>query len=199
MGTSKNGSNGGAPGGTRSGRGAEAQALAELLTRLQVHSELLKRDVLRLQQALAEINTAMTTSLDRVERLRSNTERLKAAFERSRSMPPRTAQKPPFGNRMAKPATEDRRAGRDRRSGCDRRRAADEPTGLMRWIEGTSLDRRKGGDRRRAQDRRRPQGSCRSPAPSVPRAKKAPPALTAKVVSLAAERAKRKAMHSPGL
>jgi hypothetical protein len=120
--------------------------MRELVVRLQDHSDSLRRDIRRLQRALVEINGAIALSLERVERLRANTDRLHAIFGGvSDNGGPGEEDKP----------REDRRSGAERRSGGERRRARSEVTGLLRWIEGTSLDRRKGPDRRLAEDRRR--------------------------------------------
>lgn len=74
--------------------GDEAQVLAELLTRLQAHSQSLQRDIRRLQGALSDIHGAMATSLDRAERLRLASERLRTAFRTSRG----ACSPPPTGN-----------------------------------------------------------------------------------------------------
>lgn len=147
-------SSGGQGGGTFSGRspgskscgGASEALLKELVARLQEHSKSLRRDIRRLQRALVEINGAIALSLDRVERLRANTDRLHAIFG---DVPQDDGQ-----SEESKPR-KDRRSGAERRTGGDRRRARSEVTGLLRWIEGTSLDRRRAPERRTAQDRRR--------------------------------------------
>jgi hypothetical protein len=118
--------------------------LKELVLRLQDHSDSLRRDIRRLQRALVEINGAIALSLGRIERLRANTERLHAIFG-----DPHDSQ-----GEEDKPR-KDRRSAIERRSGAERRRAGSEASGLLRWIEGTSLDRRKARDRRLAADRRK--------------------------------------------
>lgn len=130
------------------GKGCEDASealLKELVARLQQHSDSLQRDIRRLQRALAEINGAIALSLDRVERLRANTERLYAVFGMGHD----------DGEGDKKKPVPDRRSGAERRSGVDRRRARSEVSGLLRWIEGTSLDRRKVRDRRKSGERRK--------------------------------------------
>lgn len=120
-----------------------AAALAELATVLQAHSESLRRDISRLQRALSEINGAMALSLDRADRIRLNTDRLRSIV---RGVAPGDADRSP---------PQERRTAGDRRSGQDRRRPPEQVSGVLRWIAGTSLDRRVGADRRTAtQDRR---------------------------------------------
>jgi hypothetical protein len=119
--------------------------LKELIGRLQDHSNSLQHEILRLQRALVEINGAIALSLERVERLRSNIEKLQAIFGI------------PDGGRWVEEENprEDQRSGIERRSGAERRCARSDVRGLLRWIEGTSLDRRKASDRRNAGDRRK--------------------------------------------
>ncbi|TVS00156.1 MAG: hypothetical protein EA406_01205 [Rhodospirillales bacterium] len=173
---------------------SSADALAELATLLQAHSESLRRDICRLQRALSEINGAMALSLERADRIRLNTDRLRSIV---RSSKPSTGGEPRWPR--------ERRSGMDRRSGNDRRRDAREISGLLRWIEGTSLDRRSGVDRRSATaDRRggaaaaaapkRPPDAAATPKPAAPAGTDATadPADCGRVVSLAAyRRAKR--------
>jgi hypothetical protein len=172
-----------------------AAALNEVAARLQAHSEALKRDIHRLQRALADINTAMAMSAKSVERLRTSTDKLRATFGDGKGFGRRLPPDPPAADRAPKPPLENRRSGDERRSGAERRRAAAEVGGLLRWIEGTSLDRRKGGDRRRTTDRRRSESAGPPPRPSRPQAARADQRSRfdeANVVSLAAARAKRK-------
>jgi hypothetical protein len=149
--------------------------LKELIGRLQEHSDLLRREIRRLQRALAEINGAIALSLDRVERLRSNVERLQAVFGVV------------GGGRQDEKRREEQRSGFERRSGAERRRARSDVTGLLRWIEGTSLDRRKAADRRNTEDRRNTvQNSVQSDQPLAPRRR------AGEVISLADYRRARK-------
>ena len=180
---------GGQDGGTRGGRlfggkshdDTNAVVLKELIGRLQDHSDLLRREIRRLQRALAEINGAIALSLERVERLRSNMERLQAIFGGGQNEKPR----------------EDQRSGFERRAGAERRRARSNVTGLLRWIEGTSLDRRKVPDRRNVGDRRKTvQGSVQSEPIVVPRA---PRRRLGEVISLADYRRSRTAVSRPQL
>lgn len=191
--TGNKGSGTGATGGTP--EDASAAALAELVTRLQAHSESLRRDIRRLQRALSEINGAMVLSLDRVERLRTNTERLRSIFGTGSD------------DLVEGTTRRERRSGADRRSGLDRRRDAMEVAGLMRWIEGTSLDRRKGGERRSPVDRRQHQDTA--PQQQIPFAARRRASLCSgqqrssdqeedgHVVSLADYRKSRKAQSKP--
>lgn len=148
MKSSDGGQGGGISSGNRQDRkgceDASEALLKELVARLQQHSESLQRDIGRLQRALAEINSAIALSLERVERLRASTERLQAAFGMGSEQ----------GEENKKKAVPERRSGAERRSGVDRRRARCEVSGLLRWIEGTSLDRRKVRDRRMSGERR---------------------------------------------
>ncbi len=159
-------SNGGQGSGVFSGNGAGGKGcedasealLKELVARLQQHSDSLQRDIRRLQRALAEINGAIALSLDRVERLRANTERLQAVFGIRHD----------DHEEDKKKATPDRRSGVERRSGVDRRRARSEVSGLLRWIEGTSLDRRRVVDRRKTGERRKIEQSIETHERLVP-------------------------------
>lgn len=175
-----------------------AAALADVTARLQAHSESLRRDITRLQKALADIDGAMTTSLDNVDRMRSSTERLRQVFG-----PPQRPARTPKLRRPAvysapPPPFADNRSGSDRRCGSERRRPAAEVSGLLRWIEGTSLDRRRGGERRRLSDRRLSEAGSmptRQPAGASPvDAPSGPPAIApaGNIVSLAAVRADRR-------
>jgi hypothetical protein len=131
--------------GGRSRESTSAAMLKELIGRLQDHSDSLQREIRRLQRALVEINGAITLSLERVERLRSNIEGLQPIFGI-----------PGAGRRVEdENPREDKRSGSERRSGGERRCARSDVRGLLRWIEGTSLDRRKAPDRRTAGDRRK--------------------------------------------
>lgn len=182
---------GGQEGGTRGvrlfgGRSCEntsAAMLKELIGRLQEHSHSLRREIRRLQRALAEINGAIAISLERVERLRSNIERLQGVFGVAGN-----------GGQDEKPR-EEQRSGFERRSGAERRRARSDVTGLLRWIEGTSLDRRKTPDRRNAGDRRAiVQSSVQNDSIVMRMALKK---RGAEVISLAEYRRTRKAMPRP--
>ena len=168
------GQDGGRLFGGKSHDDTNAAVLKELIGRLQDHSDLLRREIRRLQHALAEINGAIALSLERVERVRSNMERLQAIFG--------------GGGQNEKPR-EDQRSGFERRAGIERRRARSDVTGLLRWIEGTSLDRRKAPDRRNAGDRRKPAESGGQNDPPRRRA--------GEVISLADYRRSRKAMLRP--
>ena len=66
--------------GGRSRETTSAAMLKELIGRLQDHSNSLQHEIRRLQQALVEINGAIALSLERVERLRSNIEKLQGIF-----------------------------------------------------------------------------------------------------------------------
>ncbi|MCW5699440.1 MAG: hypothetical protein KIT00_06330 [Rhodospirillales bacterium] len=169
-------------------------ALADVTARLQAHSESLRRDIRRLQQALADINSAMSMSMQSVDKMRANTERLHRAFG-----PPKRPTAAPIGRRAAdtaapQPPIAERRAEADRRASLDRRRPTSEISGLLRWIEGTSLDRRRGSERRRLVDRRCPEfGMSVARLSSRQRTSEPPPRPTANnIVSLAAVRAERK-------
>lgn len=192
------GASGGNPGGTYedSGEDAGAAALAELAVRLQAHSESLRKDVLRLQHALTQINSAMALSADRVERLRSNTERLRAIFGSEQPESEKTESEK--GGPESGGQRKEQRSGADRRSGLDRRRDAIEVAGLMRWIEGTTLDRRSGSARRAISDRRErekaPVGGSMTEASAPPSGPTtdAPDGEDHHVVSLAAYRKSRR-------
>lgn len=178
---------GGQDSGTRGGRlfggrsceDTNAAVLKELIGRLQNHSDVLRREIRRLQQALAEINSAIALSLDRVERLRSNIERLQAIFGVPGDGQQVEDEKPP----------KDQRSGLERRAGAERRRARSDVSGLLRWIEGTSLDRRKAPDRRNVGDRRKTAQSGVQNDPPMRRA--------GEVISLADYRRSRKAVPRP--
>lgn len=139
--------------GTDGRRDNTAAALADVTARLQAHSESLRRDIGRLQKALADIDGAMATSLANADRMRSSTERLRQVFG-----PPKRPIRTPSMRRPSaaapQPPIPDNRCGSDRRCVADRRRPAAEVSGLLRWIEGTSLDRRRSDERRRLSDRR---------------------------------------------
>lgn len=193
MATGKNGRGGNTSDGNISDRDAAA-ALNEVAARLQAHSEALKRDILRLQRSLADINSAMLTSAQSVERLRSSTDKLRSTFGDRKGFGRRHPADAPTAAEAPKPPLENRRSGDDRRLGKERRRPAGEISGLLRWIDGTSLDRRKGGDRRRTADRRWPEAS-QPPRPARPQGARGNPRSSvdpANVISLAAARAKRK-------
>lgn len=180
-----------------------AAALADVTARLQAHSESLRRDILRLQKALADIDGAMATSLGNVDRMRSSTERLRQVFGPPKR-PIRTpnVRWPAVNAAPQPPPVPDNRCGSERRCSLDRRRPAAEVSGLLRWIEGTSLDRRRGGERRRLSDRRLAEagssltrlsaGQCAVATPSRPPAIN--PAINPanNIVSLAAVRAGRR-------
>jgi hypothetical protein len=171
--------------GGRSCENTSAAVLKELIGRLQDHSDSLRREIRRLQRALAEINGAITLSLERVERLRSNIERLQAIFGVAGGGRQIEEEKP----------REEQRSGLERRSGAERRRTRSDVTGLLRWIEGTSLDRRKAPDRRNVGDRRTiVQSSAQSDPIVVPMALKA---RAGEIISLADYRRSRKAMSRP--
>jgi hypothetical protein len=182
----KGGTYGGRLFGGRSCEDSSAALLKELVSRLQDHSDSLQREIRRLQRALAEINGAIALSLDRVERLRSNVERLQAVFGITGGR--QVGDEKPY---------EEQRSGLERRSSAERRRARSDVTGLLRWIEGTSLDRRKVPDRRNVGDRRKTvQGSVQSEPIVVPRAPRRRPG---EVISLADYRRSRKAVSRPQL
>jgi hypothetical protein len=163
-----------------------AEILKDLVIRLRDHSESLRRDIRRLQRALIEINKAIAFSLDRIERLKGSTDKLQEIFAVGIDHGVQAREE----QRRA-----EQRSGKDRRSGLDRRRSRSEVRGLLRWIEGTSLDRRKIPDRRSTGDRRVKEQSVEA---SVP----AGMALAVKrraggdVISLAAYRRSRKAARS---
>jgi hypothetical protein len=116
-----------------------------------------------------------------VERLRSNIERVQAIFGIA-------------GRREVEDGNprEDQRSGLERRSDAERRRARSDVSGLLRWIEGTSLDRRKAPDRRHAGDRRKTvQSSAQSEPTVMPGALKERPG---QVISLADYRRSRTAV-----
>lgn len=134
-------------------------ALAELAVRLRGQAASLREDILRLRRALSDIDAAMSVSLDRLNDARHSNAVLQTMLE-----PPGSAGAP-AGDEPAAPQDAadasgrphlviEKRSSGDRRSGVDRRRDPSEVTGLLRWLEGSSLDRRSGTDRRSGQDRR---------------------------------------------
>lgn len=171
-------------------------ALASLSVRLKEQAASLRSDIRRVRKALTDIDAAMSVSLERLNNSRENNELLQTMLE-SQAMEAEAAQPdaaPPVDE--SEPAASPRlvvehRAGDDRRTGLDRRRDPAEITGLLRWLEGSSLDRRSGEDRRSGQDRR----SVKHAKPAVQRTRptktdKTRPA--AMVISIAEFRAVRR-------
>jgi len=199
-------------------------ALRELSARLQERAASLRRDIHRLRQALTDIDSAMSTSLERLERAKERSAQLEqmlanrpdphpaaedaaagetgegdtgaaidlgAAEAEAGEADVAAAADGTTGESVAPRLYVEQRAGSDRRSGTDRRRDPAELTGLLRWLEGSSLDRRSGTDRRSGNDRRKVQAI-------KPTVRRKPPARPAKVrpaasvISLAEFRASRR-------